>query len=448
MGLPHRNKECFKIPESMNRVVLRNARLFDSRKGVLRPGATVVVEGERIAHVTYEALRVDQARSYELEGRVLLPGLIDAHVHVTAVHHDVLRLALQPPSLITAQSKDVLESMLLRGFTSVRDACGADFGLQEAVERGLFAGPRLFIAGWPITQTGGHGDVRPKGARTMICTCAGLGLYGAVADGVGEVRRAAREQLRNGANQVKVMAGGGVMSPSDPIDGTQYSADELRAICEEANDANTYVMAHAYSPRSIIRAVEAGVRSIEHGNLLDEAAAKAMKRCGAYLVPTLATYAAIGEGAEGLALAAPLRKKLDVVRHLGVEAIRIARAAGVPIAFGTDLLGTMHARQSTEYALRRPAMSPVEILQSATSVAAEMMNQAGRIGVIAKGGWADLLVVEGDPTRDLAPLAEPESGIALLMKGGRAYKDTLTSAASPPRPARRGSRRQAGSRRR
>ncbi len=422
--------------------------MFDSRKGVLRPGATVVVEGQRIAHVTYEALRIDEARSYDLEGRVLLPGLIDAHVHVTAVHYDVLRLALQPPSLITAQAKDVLEAMLLRGFTSVRDACGADFGLQEAVERGLFAGPRLFIAGWPITQTGGHGDVRPKGARTMICTCAGLGLYGAVADGVGEVRRAAREQLRNGANQVKVMAGGGVMSPTDPIEGTQYSQEELRAICEEAEDANTYVMAHAYSPRSITRAVQAGVRSIEHGNLLDEAAAKAMKRCGAFLVPTLATYAAISKGAEDLALAAPLRAKLDVVRHRGVEAIQIAKAAGVPIAFGTDLLGAMHAYQSTEYGLRQPAMSPVEILQSATSVAAEMMNQSGRIGVVAKGAWADLLVVEGDPTRDLTPLQSPESGIVLVMKEGRVYKDTLTSAASPPRPAQRGSRRQAGSRRR
>ncbi len=238
------------------------------------------------------------------------------------------------------------------------------------------------------------------------------------------------------------------MSPTDPIEGTQYSQEELRAICEEAEDANTYVMAHAYSPRSITRAVQAGVRSIEHGNLLDEAAAKAMKRCGAFLVPTLATYAAIGKGAEDLALAAPLRAKLDVVRHRGVEAIQIAKAAGVPIAFGTDLLGAMHAYQSTEYGLRQPAMSPVEILQSATSVAAEMMNQSGRIGVVAKGAWADLLVVEGDPTRDLAPLQSPESGIVLVMKEGRVYKDTLTSAASPPRPAQRGSRRQAGSRRR
>ena len=137
----------------------------------------------------FDATRVDAAQSFDLAGKALLPGLIDCHVHVTAVHHDVLRLSMQPPSLITAQAKEVLEAMLMRGFTTVRDAGGADFGLQEAVERGLFAGPRLFISGWPLSQTGGHGDARPKGARTMFCTCAGLGLFGAVADGVGEVKK-------------------------------------------------------------------------------------------------------------------------------------------------------------------------------------------------------------------------------------------------------------------
>ncbi len=392
---------------------------------MLRKGATVIVEGERIADVLFDATRPAGAQTLDLEGKAMLPGLIDCHVHVTAVHHEVLQLALQPPSLITAQAKDVLEGMLGRGFTTVRDAAGADFGLQEAVARGLFAGPRLFIAGWPLTQTGGHGDVRPRGARTMICTCAGLGLFGMVADGVAAVRRAAREQLRNGADHIKVMAGGGVMSPTDSIEGSQYSAEELRAICEEAEDAGSYVMAHAYTPRSIERAVRAGVRSIEHGNLLDEGAAKAMKECGAYLVPTLATYAALGESAQSLNLAPSTVAKLERVRHRGVEAIRIARAAGVPIAFGTDLLGHMHARQTTEFALRLPAMKPAEILQSATSIAAELMNQSGKLGVIEAGARADLLVVEGDPTRDLAPLQAPEEGLLAVMKAGRFYKNRL-----------------------
>ncbi|MDX1374541.1 MAG: amidohydrolase family protein [Burkholderiales bacterium] len=409
----------------MTRLLLRNARLFDSHRGALRPQASVLIEGERVAAVSFETLAAGDAPALDLGARVLLPGLIDAHVHVTAVSHDVFRLALQPPSLITAQAKDVLQAMLLRGFTAVRDAAGADFGLQEAVARGLFAGPRLFIAGLPLTQTGGHGDVRPRGAQTMICTCAGLGLFGAVADGVDAVRRAAREQLRNGADQVKVMAGGGVMSPNDPIEGTQYSADELRAICEEADAAGRYVMAHAYSPRAIERAVRAGVRSIEHGNLLDEAAARAMKSAGATLVPTLATYAALAASADTLGLTPAQRAKLAAVHEQGITAIRIAKAEGVPIAFGTDLLGAMHAQQTREYALRRAVMTPAEILMSATSVAARLLGQSGRIGSVEPGAYADLLVVDGDPTQDLAPLENPESGIRAILQGGRFVKNTL-----------------------
>lgn len=407
------------------RLAFTDATLFDSASGRLLPHSTVVVEGQRIAHVSQEPLQVDDAQRIDLAGRVLCPGLIDAHVHVTAVSHDVLQMSLQPPSLITAQSKDLLEQMLQRGFTSVRDAAGADFGLQEAVERGLFIGPRLYIAGYPLTQTGGHADARPKGARTMFCTCAGLGLVGAVADGVGEVRRAAREQIRNGANHIKIMAGGGVASPTDPIDGTQYSIEELTAICEEAEAANLYALAHAYSPRAITRAVRAGVRSIEHGNLLDEASVRVMKEHGAYLVPTLATYEALGDEGARLGWLPSMLDKLQRVREFGLQAIRLAQSEGVPIAFGTDLLGHMQVRQSREFALRAPACAPLEILRSATHIGAEMMRQGGQIGVIAPGAWADLLVLDGDPSQNLAMFSEPEAGLPLIMKAGRIYKNRL-----------------------
>ncbi|HEX2651187.1 MAG TPA: amidohydrolase family protein [Burkholderiales bacterium] len=408
----------------MNRIAFRNAALFDSRKGVLRRGATVLIEGERISHVAFQNVKAADFRSFDLKGKALLPGLIDCHVHVTATTHDIVRLSAQPPSLITALSKDILEGMLLRGFTTVRDAAGADFGLQEAVERGLFAGPRLFIAGWPLTQTGGHADARPRGAKTMFCTCAGLGLFGAICDGVAEVRRAAREQLRNGANHLKVMAGGGVMSPNDPIEGAQYSVEEMRAICEEAENAGKYVMAHAYSPRSIERAVGAGVRSIEHGNLLDARSARAMKTEGAYLVPTLATYSALAADAN-LGLTPEMLEKLERVKARGVDAIRRAKAEGIPIAFGTDLLGHMHAFQSEEFGLRLPAMKPAEILQSATSVGAELVGQSGKLGVIAPGAAADLIVAAGDPLKDLAPLRKPEKGLLAVMKAGRFYRNRL-----------------------
>jgi imidazolonepropionase-like amidohydrolase len=402
----------------MSRQVLRNARVFDSVKGVLLPASTVTIEAGRFSSVLPSSADTGEGVSIDLKGRVVLPGFIDCHVHVTAVHHDVWALSMQPPSLITAQARHVLEAMLLRGFTTVRDAAGADYGVQLAIERGFLRGPRLFIAGAPISQTGGHADIRPRGVKEFMCTCAGLGLFPAIADGVPEVRRAVREQLRHGANQIKIMAGGGVASPTDPIDGTQYSLDEITAACEEAYAANTYVMAHAYSPRSITRAVQCGVRSIEHGNLLDEPTAKVMKSHGAFLVPTLATYAMLAEEGQRLGWSAEMLGKLDRVKGAGTRAIAIAKAEGIPIAFGTDLLGAMHAQQSIEWRLRSTVQSAVEILQSATSVAAKLLNQDGKLGVIAPGAHADLIVVNGDPTQDITLLCDPEKTVAGVMKAG------------------------------
>jgi imidazolonepropionase-like amidohydrolase len=409
------------------RQVIVNARLFDSASGTLRPHSTVVIEGERIVAVTQEALRVDDALPIDAAGCVVLPGLIDAHVHVVATSHDLVGLALQPASLVGAQSSHVMRAMLHRGFTTVRDAAGADYGLQEAVARGLYEGPRLFIAGFPITQTGGHADMRPKGVggQGMFCSCAGLGLVGAIADGVGEVRKAVREQVRHGANHIKIMAGGGVSSPTDPIDGTQFSTEELRAAVEEAEAANLYALAHAYSPRAVTRAVQAGVRSIEHGNLIDESTARLMKTHGTYLVPTLSTYAALSDEGQRLGWSAAMLDKLQSVQHKGLEAVKLARAEGVPVVFGTDLLGHMHARQSGEFALRALALSAVEVLQSATITAARLMRQESQIGQLVPGAWADLLVVDGDPTQDLGVLGDDGRGIRLLMQAGRTVRSSL-----------------------
>ncbi len=413
----------------MARLALVNARVFDSAAGVLRPHSTVVIEGERVVAVTDEPVKVDDAQVIDTGGRVVLPGLIDAHVHVTASSHDLAGLALQPASLVGAHSSRIMRDMLHRGFTTVRDAAGADFGLQEAVAAGLYEGPRLFIAGQPISQTGGHADQRPKGVRSeFFCSCAGLGLAGAIADGVGEVRRAVREQVRNGANHVKIMAGGGISSPTDPIDGTQFAMDELCAAVEEAEAANLYALAHAYSPRAVSRAVRAGVRSIEHGNLVDEATVRLMKTHGTYLVPTLATYAALGVEGLRLGWSPAMMDKLQRVQSRGVDALRMAHAEGVPIAFGTDLLGHMHERQLTEFTLRSAAMSPVEVLQSATIVAARLMRQESTIGQLRPGAHADLLVVDGDPTQDASVLAAGASAIRLLMQGGRTVRSNLADA--------------------
>ena len=410
-------------------LILHNANLFDSATGSLRAQATVTVEGDRISAVAFGTTPAIGARAFDLGGRTLLPGLIDAHVHVTATMPDFFRLSLQPQSLVAAQSKEILEAMLMRGFTTVRDAGGADSGLVQAVERGHFIGPRLYIAGRAITQTGGHGDARPayfQGRGGMGCvSCGAAGLLGSIADGVSEVRRAAREELRNGAHQIKVMAGGGVASPSDPLDGTQYSIDEMTAIVEEARAARTYVMAHAYTPESISRAIRCGVRSIEHGNLLDAETAALMAEHGAYLVPTLATYDALHRNAGRLGWSDEMMRKLELVRTQGVEAIRLARAAGVSIGYGTDLLGEMHADQSLEFTLRAPAMPAAEILRSATAVNAELLGQTGKLGVVAPGALADLVVVDGDPLQDLTLLQQQGRHLPLIIKAGKIFKDTL-----------------------
>ena len=413
------------------RQVLANARPFDAARGTVGPPSRIVIEGDRIVAVLPEPAAVDDAEVIDAGGRVVLPGLIDAHVHVTAATHDLTSLGLQPPSLIAAETSAIMRGMLHRGFTTVRDAAGADWGLQEAQARGLFEGPRLYIAGAPISQTGGHADQRPKGVRQRdwFCGCAGLGLIGAIADGVGEVRRAVREQVRTGANQIKIMAGGGISSPTDPLEGTQFSLEELRAAVEEAEAANLYAMAHAYSPRAITRAVQAGVRSIEHGNLLDEATAREMKRCGAVLVPTLATYAALAAEGRRLGWSADMLDKLAKVQSAGVRSLQHALAEGVPVVFGTDLLGHMHPQQNQEFLLRLPAYSgkdaATRVLQSATIDAARLLRAEGRLGELRPGAFADLLVVEGDPTQDLVPLSQPDTGIRLVMQGGRTVRSSL-----------------------
>ncbi len=408
-------------------ILLRNAQLFLSESGHLQPGTQILIEADRVTAVSTEAIPNEGREVIELGGRVVLPGLIDAHVHVTAATNDLIAQALEAPSLIVARTAAIMKDMLHRGFTSVRDAAGADYGLQEAVAKGLFAGPRLFIAGFPISQTGGHADMRPRSVRSSdyFCTCAGLGLIGAIADGVGEARKRTREQVRTGANQIKIMAGGGVASPTDPLEGTQFSMEELRAICEEAEAANLYAMAHAYSPRAVTRAVQAGVRSIEHGNLIDEATVRVMKEHSAYLVPTLSTYAAFSATGRQPGWTDDMMAKFARVERAGLNSLRLAKEEGVPIVFGTDLLGAMHERQLGEFTLRAPVLTPVEQLQGATINAARLMNQTDHIGSVKPGAFADLIVMDGDPTQNIGLMSELPRHMKLLMQGGSIVQNSL-----------------------
>jgi len=407
----------------MTAIILANCAVLDGTRAERREDYHVLVEDGRIREVSDRPLRSETTETIDLHGRTLLPGLIDAHVHAVAVDAMLGRLAEQPMTLVTMQAGRVLEGMLRRGFTTVRDAGGADGGLAEAIERGLVAGPRLFPSGQALSQTGGHGDARPRTRSVTSCACCeyGAGLS-RIADGVDECRRAARDELRKGATQLKIMASGGVASPYDPIWNLQYSNEEMRAIVEEARGWRTYVLAHAYTPEAIGRAIDNGVRSIEHANLIDRATAERVAAAGGFVVPTLATYDTLHRFGRELGFSEVNLSKLAEVREAGLSSLELLQAAGVPIGYGTDLLGPMHKYQTREFVLRGEAMAPFDIIRSATMVNAALLNRTGELGVIAPDARADLIAVDGDPLADIALLDGEGEHLSLIMKDGAFYK--------------------------
>lgn len=398
-------------------LAFRNVRILETDAGTYRDGS-VRVEGGRIVEVHDRADAATASRLVDGRGRVLMPGLIDAHVHVAITSLNFAAMNSKPTTLVALEAAAILERMLGRGFTTVRDAGGADAGLAEAVAQRLVPGPRLYYSGRVLSQTGGHGDFRSRGDLAPVCACSVHSTgFSHVADGVPAVRKAAREELRRGATQLKIMASGGVASPTDPIWNLQYSAEEMRAIVEEAESWRTYAMAHAYTPEAIRRAVDAGVRTIEHGNLIDAATAAHMAERGAYLVPTLVTYFVLDEIGSAFGLPAESSRKLKDVLASGLASLEIAKSAGVAMGFGTDLLGETHDQQSREFRIRREVQSAAEILRSATIVNAEILRATGELGVVREGARADLLVVDGDPLEDIAVLEDTARMHAVVQDG-------------------------------
>jgi len=407
----------------MGAIIFANCAVLDGTSRQRREDHHVLVEGDRIREVSDRPINSAAAETVDLRGCTLMPGLIDAHVHALAVDVPLDRLSDRPVTLMTLQAARILEGMLQRGFTTVRDAAGADGGLAEAVEQGLVRSPRIFPSGMALSQTGGHGDVRPRTQSVETCACCAGGLAGSrIADGVVECRRAARDELRKGATQIKIMVSGGVASPYDPIWNLQYSEEEVRAIVEEAQAWRTYVMAHAYSSEAIRRSIDFGVRSIEHANLIDRATAEHVAGADAFVVPTLVTYDALHRHGRELGFPEVSMVKLGEVCQAGLGSLEILKAAGVKIGYGTDLLGPMHRYQSREFVIRAEAMAPFDIIRSATTVNAELLNRSGDLGVVAPGALADLIAIDGDPLADLSLLDGQGEHLTHIMKDGVFYK--------------------------
>jgi imidazolonepropionase-like amidohydrolase len=414
-----------------NKIIFRSALVFDGESQDLLDGLSVLVEGDTIRAISEDLgdLR-HEAEIVDCAGRVLMPGLIDAHVHVYASSLNISRAVQSPLSYLAHFAAQFLRTSLDRGFTTLRDVGGADVGLASAIKEGLLERvPRLFYGGRVLSQTGGHGDFRPgdhalEQASHCGCSCHVDGLA-VIADGVDAVRRAVREELRRGASHIKLMASGGVASPTDPLERCQYSDEEIRAAVEEANRAGSYIATHCHPAEAIRRSAILGVRSIEHATLIDKETADIVAARDVFAVPTIATIVALVEEGEKLGFPPISMEKLRKLADRAMSGLEVMKGAGVKMGFGTDLLGALHVRQSSEFALRAEVLAPIDILRSACVVNADLLSQSGKLGCIRKGATADLLVVDGNPLEDISVLAKGGEKLAIIMKGGQFHKRTI-----------------------
>ncbi|HZR81682.1 MAG TPA: amidohydrolase family protein [Candidatus Binatia bacterium] len=415
----------------MSAIAFRNCTLLDCTGAEPAPRSTVVVDGERIALVARSeepALPRDCLR-IDCEGRTLMPGLTDAHVHAAIVETDPGKMRRESAATVALRIKQVLEDTLDAGFTTVRDAFGLDWGFAQATERGLVRGPRILFVGSCLSQTGGHGDWRePHHDHVPVEGIRGLVATPRICDSPDEMRRGAREMLRMGAHAIKIMAGGGCMSPTDELEHTQFTVEEIAAAAYEATTVGKKTLAHVYTPQGVLNAVRAGVRSIEHGNFLDEESAACMRRAGAFFVPTLTTYELLSAFGASQGIPPRMIAKIDHAKAGGMESLRVARAAALEICSGSDVLASMQPFKAMELALKAKVLGAHEAILSATRTNAKLFGLSGEIGTIEEGKRADLIVVDGQPLDDVA-LLQDAARVRLVVRDGRVMKDLDRAAA-------------------
>lgn len=418
-------------PAPTDSYLIRNIRIFDGHE--LMPAGEVLVVGNHIQAVTPTHVTLPaglQPTVIDGKGRLLTPGFIDAHVHMTLML-TLDEIEANDATYVAAVEMRGAEQALMRGFTTQRDTGGPVMGLKKAIDEGLIVGPRVYPSGAPLSQTGGHGDHRHyrdlnRGWGGSVSFAEREGIM-VLADGVPQVLAAAREQLRLGAVQIKVMASGGAASEFDPLDVSEYTPEELRAAVSVAESFGTYVTVHSYNSNSTRRAVEAGVRCIEHGHLIDEPTMKLLADRGVFLSTNVVVYEKAPPGITPTQLL-----KFEQVWQATDTMMKLAKKYHVKLGFGTDLINSlgMQARQNREFTLRARWFSPIEILRQATSGNAEILAMSGprnpypgALGVIAPGAYADLLLINGDPLKDISILEHSDTALALIMKDGRIYKN-------------------------
>ena len=417
---------------SPSETLFKNVRVFDGTRAALSAPTNVLVRGNKIASIGAPSQSAS-ATTIEGGGRTLMPGLIDNPVHPLMPGSSQAETMDAKATFeeLEAKAAEEARQMLMRGFTAVRDMGGPVFGLKKAIDKGETPGPRIYPSGAMISQTSGHGDFRLPSDRSRRfggqITKGELMGIGFIADGRDEVLTATRENLRGGASQIKVMAGGGAASAYDPLDVAQYTLDEMKAAVEAADDWGTYVTVHAYTPKAVQRAVRAGVKSIEHGQLLDEQTLKLLGDKGLWLSLQALDEAPPTQSADVIA------KKHQVVAGTD-NAFKWARKYKVKLAWGTDFLfnPAQNKNQNSDILKLKQWMTPAEILKVVTRDNAGLLALSGlrnpypgKLGVIEAGALADLLLVDGDPIANLDLIADPTTNFRVIMKDGRIYKNTL-----------------------
>ncbi len=421
--------------------LFRNVKIFDGKSNKLMKGKQVLVVGDKVAKI---AAKIDVNSSTKVidgKGMVLIPGLIDAHTHLMVVKPFDQAIYTYEPTYIAAVATEAARRMLMRGFTTARDAGGPVMGLKRAIDEGIVPGPRIFPSNAFISQTGGHGDFDPSMTYLSSYFAGQMDkayLFGwtYTADGVPEVRKAVREVLRSGASQVKVMGSGSITGAHDPLDVVEYTPAEMKAIVQEAQKWGTYVMVHAYSDKAVRMAVESGVKSIEHGLMASPETLKLMKKKGVWLSTQCLNYSKNVEDFN-VPMPANVAAKFNEAKKSAERVYGLAKKYGLKLAWGTDTFGSLEvqATESDEFTARKKYFTDLEILKQATSLNGELLALSGKrspypdgkLGVIEKGAYADMLIVDGNPMKDISLLAKPKEHIRLIMKGGKIYKNILQS---------------------
>jgi imidazolonepropionase-like amidohydrolase len=419
--------------------LFRNVRIFDGKNAALSEPSSVLVRGNVIEQISANPAAVEAGAGVRVingNGRVLMPGLIDAHWHMFMAATSPAIILTADPGYLNLLAAREAKATLMRGFTTIRDMGGPVFGLKRAIDEGVTVGPRIYPSGAMISQTSGHGDFRsryevPRAMGGPLSQSEQAGIA-AIADSPDEVRLRTREQLRQGASQIKLMAGGGVSSQHNPIESTQFTEPELRAAVEAAENWDTYAAVHAYTPATIRQAIDAGVKCIEHGQLIDEPTAKLLADKGIWWSLQPLTY-----DAEVFARMSPVSQKKALEVFAGTEnAYKLAKKYKVKTAWGADILGDAGAasRQGQYLAMMVRWYTPAEALKMATADNGELMALSGfinpypgKLGVVEVGALADLLLVDGNPLEDINLVANPDKNFVVIMKDGTIYKNTLNN---------------------